>query len=89
MLYFMLAYEWQLMVITKKAGLCDDMPTDDLKKITVATGIVSGFALYYEKFKMPFLSTGSVSVRSVTAELLTDKLSINVISRIYFLIVND
>ena len=41
MLHFMLAYEWQLMVITKKAGLCKDMPTDELKKITVATGIVS------------------------------------------------
>ena len=56
-LHFMLAYEWQLMIITKKAGLCKDMPTDDLKKITIATGIVSGFALYYQKFTIPFLST--------------------------------
>ena len=53
MLHFMLAYEWQLMVITKKAGLCKDMPTDELKKITMVTGIVSGFALYYGKFTIP------------------------------------
>ena len=63
----MLAYEWQLMVITKKAGLCKDMPTDDLKKISMATGIVLGFALL------------EVTVRSVNAELLTDKLSIDFI----------
>ena len=54
MLHFMLAYEWQLMVITKKAGLCKDMPTDELKKITIATGIVSAFSLYYGKFKILF-----------------------------------
>ena len=78
----MLAYEWQLMVITKKAGLCKDMPADELKKITMATGIVSEFALCLENSVL-FLSMWSVSVRCQISELLTDKLSINPV------IVND
>ena len=44
--HFLFAYQWQLMVIAKKAGLCKDMQTDKQKKITMEAGVVSGFALY-------------------------------------------
>ena len=40
--HFLVAYEWQHLYIAEKAGLCDNMPTKELKRIAVKSGKLQG-----------------------------------------------